>query len=130
MQIVDMCEDKKDYKKIVKFCDKQKKSLYSALRLNENVSIYEEIKEVINDHLKVSSVIRNYDPGSANIRDKFPAEIMISIANKDDIGITTYGSGFLGGCNASEYGDFLELIHSGVKDFKYILNNKESEDEQ
>lgn len=115
MQIYDMCNDKKEYKKFLSFCKDMGKEFKSLMKEKET-KVYQVKKIKINENVSVQSCIMNFRPDSYNDTEN-PLEIKVTIADDSKNGLTSYGSSMFGGCNEAEYNEFLGLVSSGYNDF-------------
>ena len=115
IQIYDMCNDKKEYKRFLTFCKDAGKE-FKSLQKQKDLKVL-QIKQIqLNDTIRVTSTIKNYDPNSYNETEN-PLEISVSILDDSKNGLTTKGSAFFGGCNEAEYNEFIGIISSGYSDF-------------
>lgn len=118
MQIYDMCNDKKEYKKFLEFCKKVGKEFRGLQKEAEDTKIFQIKKVKINDSVDVTATIQNYNPSSYNHNSlDIPLEISVNISDDSKNGLTTKGSAFFGGCNEAEYNEFIGIITSGYHDF-------------
>ena len=115
IQIYDMCNDKKEYKRFLAFCKDAGKE-FKSLQKQKDLKVL-QIKQIqLNDTIRVTSTIKNYDPNSYNETEN-PLEISVSILDDSKNGLTTNGSAFFGGCNEAEYNEFIGIISSGYSEF-------------
>lgn len=115
MRIYDMCNDKKDYKRILNFCREMGKE-FKALKKEKEMKIYQIKKIMINDITSARCYIMNFQPEFYSDISN-PLEIKIVIDDNSKNGFTTYGSSKFGGCNEAEFNEFLGIISSGYSDF-------------
>jgi hypothetical protein len=115
VQIYDMCNDKKEYKKFMNFCKDAGKE-FKALQKVKETKIFQVKQVQISDTVNVSATIMNFRPDSYEKLDN-PLEITVRISDDSKNGFTAHGSAIYGGCNEAEYNEFIGLISSGYSDF-------------
>ena len=119
MQIVDMCETKKEYSKIVSFCKGQLKEFKSLLKESNEVNIHQVKQIKVSNKCEVTCTICNFMPNSYN-KNIVPLEIQTILSGENKTGLTTKGSAMFGGCNEAEYSEFITLLKEGLHDFAFI----------
>lgn len=118
IKLYDLCNDKKDYKKIYNFVKDQSRDMKALGK--EGYKVYQVKQMQLNDRVTITSTIKNFNPESINdiINDR-PIEILIVFEDQTNssIGIHTSGSGFFGGCNEADIEEFVQIVKDGMSDF-------------
>lgn len=125
IQIFEYCNDKKDYKKILKVCKKQVRQYFRMVSRAKN-HVFNQSQVRISDNLFVDTSIRNFDPKSLNdIDNDHPLEIRFNIHNRNNKGINVSGSSYYGGCNEAEINEFIQILKNGLTDIDFIISDME-----
>lgn len=119
VKVYDLCNNKSDYRKILKFFRKCLKKYSRMLnKVGKATAIYEYEKTIIHENLSVTCVIRNCDMEYFHLpEDLKPLEICGFINKDSEEGIHTKGIGYFGGCNEAEFAEFVKILKDGYYDF-------------
>lgn len=115
VKIMDGCTSIQEYKSIYKFCNDSFKEFRRVKNSNNKIYMISESK--INDNVWVITTIRNYEPEIRNNTKSMEISTQIKF-NKQSL--STKGSSYYGGCNISEYKEFLSMLKDSIKYYKHI----------